>query len=319
MSKKFQKTIVLENAETVTVTIKKPTNEQLKEADIYRAKAWNKAFKEGVMTKGEVEGMMVERGLWDDSKSKKEQVLTKEILDLERVLYRGNEGDAKPKLSEGRSIALEMREKRAELRDLISERISMDENTAESLADNSRFDYLVYCCSYKGDTEEPIFESYDAYNSRAASLEAQAAAQLLAQMVYDLDGDFEDKLPENSFLREFDLVNDQGQLVDPKTKELIDQDGRKVNELGHYLDDDGNRVDNEGRPIDEQGLYELVEYENDLFTEEEKSKPKKKTATKRKTTKAKAKKPTEVAEEPEEEPAEEPVDESTEESTVEAT
>ena len=306
MSNKFQRVVTLANAETITISVRKPTNEQLKEADIYRAKAWNKAFKEGVMTKNEVEGLMVKRGLWDASKSTKEQELTAEILDLERLLYRGEDSGAKPKLSEGRSVALQMREKRLELRELISERIAMDENTAESLADNSRFDYLVFCCSYKGDTDEPVFESYDQYNNEAASVEAVAAAQLLAQMVYDLDSDFEDKLPENQFLKQFSLVNDDGQLIDPNTKNLIDANGRRVNEFGHYLDEDGNRVDNEGRPIDSEGLYELVDYEDDLFTKIEEAKPKKKAATKRKP-RAKAKKPTEL------------VDGPTEESVVEST
>ena len=284
----FQETVTNEDGQQIVVVVKKPTNDQLKQADIHKAKAWNKAFKEGVMTKAEVEKIMVERGIWSEEKSKIEARLSQEILELEKRLYRGD-GKAAPKLSDGRDIALEMRKKRIELRDLISERLAADDNTAESLADNARFDYLVYKCSYNGDTDQPLFPSYEEYNKRGASKAAVAAAQLLARMIYDLDSDFESKLPENAFLRQHKLVNDDGQLIDPKTKETIDPDGRRINELGHYLDEDGNRVDINGVRIDEDGLYEMVEYENDLYEEEVEEeveekpapKPRKKRATRK--------------------------------------
>ena len=43
-----------ENGENKTIYVKRPDNDSIKEADIHRAKVWNKAFKEGVMTKKEV-------------------------------------------------------------------------------------------------------------------------------------------------------------------------------------------------------------------------------------------------------------------------
>ena len=110
---KFQEAVVTEDGSTINVVVKKPTNDQLKEADIHKAKAWNKAFREGVMTKAEVEKIMVERGIWSEEKSKVEARLTQEILELEKRLYRGD-GKAAPKLSDGRDIALEMRLKRIE-------------------------------------------------------------------------------------------------------------------------------------------------------------------------------------------------------------
>jgi len=286
---KFTRRVTVEEGYDITIQIKKPTNQQLKEADIQRAKAWNKAFKEGVMTKAEIDKVMRDRGLWDDKKKELEESLTKQILDLEKRLYRGDV-TSKPKLSDGRKIAIEMKNKRLQLRDLISERLAMDENTAESLADNARFDYLVYACAYNQETEEPLFSSYEDYNNRGASIEAVAAAQLLAQMVYNLDEDFEDKLPENKFLSKFNLLNHDGQLIDPKTKDLVDVNGRKINDLGHYLDEEGNRVDIDGEKIDDTGLYELIDYENDLFDEQEtpaaKEKPKRaRKKTTRKTTK----------------------------------
>ena len=283
---KFEDLVVLEDGTTVKVYVKKPDNDSVKAADRCRAKCWNDAFKDGVLTKKEVHGIMKERGIWDDEKASLEAKLTEEIIGLERKLYRGD-GKRKPKLSEGRSIAIEMKTKRNELRDLIAERISMDENTAEALADNARFDYLVSCCAFYSDTDEPVFPSYEDYNQRSSDEIANGAAQLLAKMMYNLDADFEASLPENQFLKQFGLINEDGELVDPNNKDvLIDTNGKKINSVGHYVDDEGNRVDVHGVPIDKEGLYELVEYENDLT--EEQPKPVKKTRTpRRKTTKAK--------------------------------
>ena len=285
---KFEDSVVLEDGTTVKVHVKKPDNDSIKNADRYRAKSWNEAFKDGVLTKKEVHEIMKERGIWDDEKASLEAKLTEEIIGLERKLYRGD-GNRKPKLSEGRSIAIDMKTKRNDLRDLIAERISMDENTAEALADNARFDYLVSCCTFYSETDERVFPTYEDYNQRSSDDIANVAAQLLAQMMYNLDADFEASLPENQFLKQFGLINKDGDLVDPNNKGvLIDTNGKKINSVGHYVDDQGNRVDVNGVPIDKEGLYELVEYENDLA--EEKPKPVKKTrAPRRKTAKAKTK------------------------------
>ena len=283
---KFEDSVILEDGTMTKVYVKKPDNDSVKVADRHRAKTWNEAFKDGVLTKKEVHQIMRERDIWNDEKASQEEKLTEEIIKLERKLYRGD-GKRKPKLSEGRSIAIEMKTKRNELRDLIAERISMDENTAEALADNAKFDYLVSCCAFYSDTDEPVFPNYEDYNQRSSDDIANLAAQLLAKMMYNLDADFEASLPENQFLKQFGLVNEDGELVDPNDKDvLVDTNGKKINSVGHYVDDQGNRVDINGVPIDKEGLYELVEYDNDLVTEKPKT-VKKTRAPRRKTAKTK--------------------------------
>tara|TARA_A100001201_G_scaffold23144_2_gene26164 strand:+ start:850 stop:1743 length:894 start_codon:yes stop_codon:yes gene_type:complete len=282
---KFSKDVTLENGQTITIYVKRPDNDSIKDADIHRAKIWNKAFKEGVLTKKEVEEAMKERGIWDQDKADKEVALSNEILQLERKLFIGD-GKKKPKVSEGRKLAIEMREKRFELRQLIEERIQMDENTAESLADNARFDFLVSCCTFHDESHERVFEDYEDYNEKASQPVAIAAAQLLANMMYDIEADYEEKLPENRFLKQFDLINEEGYLCDPNNPDiLIDQEGKRVNELGHYINEDGERVDNSGNLIDDDGMYVLTDYENDL----KKKEPVKKTRARRKTTATKKK------------------------------
>jgi len=257
----------------VDIYVYQPNNDVLKRAERYKSRTWNEAVQDGVLTKKELSMVMEKRGIWDESKDKEEKKLSKEIVSLEKKLYHGD-GKKKPKLSEGRDIAIEIRRKRMKLRDLLTEKISMEENTADNLADNARFDYLVaHCTFYKDGT--PVYKNFDDYNSKGADEIAFAAATSLSRMLYNLDTSFERKLPENNFLLTYNLVNDDLSLVNPNNpEELIDTEGRRIDEDGYYLDAKGNRIDKDGNPLTADGEYELVDYENDLV---DKPKPKPKT------------------------------------------
>jgi hypothetical protein len=252
-----------DQAKEVEFFVKRPNNEVLKNADRYKSKVWNQAIQDGVLTKRELAFVMKKRGVWDDSKDAEEKKISREIGDLEKKLYHGD-GKKKPKLSEGRALAIEIRRKRNALRSLIGEKMAMEANTADSLADNARFDYIVaHCTFYKNG--QPVYKDLEDYDKKSADELAFSAATLLSQMLYNLDGSFEKNLPENKFLSKFNLVNEELSLVDPNNPEfLIDVEGRRINEFGHYLDENGNRVDKSGNRLNEDGEYELTDYENDL-------------------------------------------------------
>ena len=102
------------------------------------------------------------------------------------------------------------------------------------------------------DTKEQYFKSYEDYLNRSSDPVAILAAQNLAGMLYGLENDYEDKLPENKFLKQYKfvdsklrLINKDGHLVDENGR-LIDETGRFVNEKGEFVDKDGNLVDNQG-------------------------------------------------------------------------
>ena len=141
------------DGQKVTVYVTKPSNEVISNADMYRAKIWNKCIRDGIITKKELKALMEERGIWDKSKSDKEDDIGKEISTLEKNLYRGKSGK-KPKVSEGKELAVQMRDLRRDLRELIAERLALEENTAESLADNGRFDYFVANCTFFKDSDK---------------------------------------------------------------------------------------------------------------------------------------------------------------------
>ena len=236
----------------VKIVVRRPGNRVSNEAQRKGALVWTQCVREGVMTKKELTNYMKERGIWDTEKESEEQILVTKIGDLEKELYLGTKA-GKIKASKGKDLAIQMRVKRGELRDLLSERVGLEGNTAESLSDNARFDYMVANCTYY-DNGERVYKDLDDYEQRAEDEIAFEAATTLAEMIYVVDKDFEKKLPENKFLSKFEYVNEKLNLVN-KEGVTVDTNGKRINDEGHYLNEDGKRVDVDGHLLDEDGTY----------------------------------------------------------------
>ena len=278
MSKDKEKVVEADvNGDKIKVVVKKPNNVTISQAQRVGAKAWTDCVRDGIMTKKELEKFMKEQGIWDDGKDKEQKTLVEEIASLEKQLYVGSQGHTKLKASEGKDIAIKMRMKRAELRDLIADRISLEQNTAESISDNARFDYLVANCAFY-ENGQKVYNSLEEYQSRADAEPAFTVASTLAGMLYSVDRDFEAKLPENKFLKMNNYVNEDLSLVN-QSGETVDLEGRRIDKNGYYLNSEGKRVDKDGNLLDEFGNYvPTVEYiTEDDVDEEKKEKRKKKT------------------------------------------
>lgn len=245
---------------TVKIYVVKPNNSVTHQAEVYKAKVWQECVKDGVLTRKEVEDVMLKRGIWGKEKGEAEKQILKNIKDLEKQLYLGS--GKKMKLSEGKALAIKMREERIHLRDLISEKLAMEQNTAEAICENARFDYIVASCTFYEDGRN-VYNGIDDYNSKSADEVAFAAASKLGEILYSLDSKFEHNLPENKWLKKFNLVNDDLSLVN-KQGDFVDVDGKKVDKDGYYIDDEGSKVDRDGNPLAEDGTYQLLaEYEDD--------------------------------------------------------
>jgi hypothetical protein len=214
-------------------------------------KVYNQAFSDAVKAKAIVrarmDDLLEEQGLWDSSKQAKLTELQQIILDNERALAKGG-----IPLKKAKELAIQMKETRGKIRELIAVKTSLDNHSAEGQADNARFNYLVSACLVYNDTKQPYFKNLEDYLSRSSDPVAILAAQNLANMLYGLDNDYEANLPENKFLKKFKFiddklrfVNDKGRLVDTEGR-LIDENGRFINEAGEFIDKSGNRVDING-------------------------------------------------------------------------
>ena len=254
MAKEKQKTVevTLDGGKKVKVVVRNPTNRVSGEAQRIGAKVWTDCIRDGIMTKKELEVVMKSNGMWDKSTQESQDAIIADLRELEKKLYLGKKG-SKMKLSQAKDIAFEMRKKRLELRDLLASKIELEGNTAESLSENAKFDYLVANCTFYEDGKN-VYNSVEEYNDKSEDPIAFSAAATLAALMYSLDKDFEEKLPENQFLIKANLVNDDLALVN-KDGNRVDTEGRLINDLGQYVDGDGNRVDIDGHPLDADGNY----------------------------------------------------------------
>jgi hypothetical protein len=241
-------TATVNNKET-TFLIKSPSLADQREATKVYNTAFSDALKAKAVVRAKLDDLLVEQGLWDDKKQFQFTALQSKILENERKLAKGGIS-----LHEARNIALEMKKDREELRDLISVKTNLDTHTAEGQADNARFNYLVSACTVYNDTKKPYFSSYDDYLNKASDPIAILAAQNLAGMLYGLENNYEEKLPENKFLRQYKFVDDKLRLINKEGK-LIDQEGRLIDQNGRFIDEKGEFVDKDGNPVSDSGDY----------------------------------------------------------------
>jgi hypothetical protein len=225
-------------------------NDQKEGSKVYN-QTFSEALKSKAVVRAKLDDLLVEQGLWDGVKQAKFTQLQTDILDGERILAKGGIS-----LTNAKETALNMRKKREELRELISVKTNLDTHTAEGQADNARFNYLVSACTVYNDTKEPYFKSFEDYNNKSSDPVSILAAQNLANMLYGLDDDYEEKLPENKFLKQYKFVDSKLRLIN-KDGRLVDEDGRLINENGRYVNEEGKFIDKNGNLVDEDGDYIL--------------------------------------------------------------
>jgi hypothetical protein len=235
---------------SVEFLVKTPSLNDQREAQKIYNQAFTDAIRSKAVVRAKMEDVLSEQGLWNDVKQAELSSLQQIIIESERRLAEGGIS-----LKEAKRIAIEMKETREKIRDLISVRTSLDNHSAEGQADNAKFNYLVSVCVVYNDTKQPYFKNMEDYLNRATDPVAIVGAQNLANMLYGLDSDYESNLPENKFLKKYKFVDDKLRLIDNKGRlvdeenRLIDENNRFINEAGEYVDKFGNVVDKEGNYV----------------------------------------------------------------------
>lgn len=239
------------NVDGVKVLVKKPGRKELNDSQIVYNKAWRKALDGGAVIRAKLNDYLTKEGVWSESQQKQYEEFIQKINDKELILKKGG-----IPLKKAKSLAIELKRLRLEFRDLISERTSYDSNTAEGVADNERFDYLVTVCVLDPLTKTPIFKDEEDYDARGSEPWAVRAASELANFIYNLDPEYENNLVENTFLKKFKFADDKGRLVNKDGHLIaIDLNGneRLIDEEGFYIayNDDGTsyKVDRDGNKV----------------------------------------------------------------------
>jgi len=253
-------TVKLEDDKEVSVFVVEPSAQDKKEAQKVYNTAFTEALKSGAVVRARLDDILIEQGLWDDKKQAKFDTIQKQLSEHEASLEKGGIS-----LSRARDIALEMRKLRAEFREVISDKTSLDTHSAEGQADSERFNYLVYACTYRAENKNRYFNNYNEYMEKGDDPVSVKAATQLANMLYGLEEDYETKLPENKFLKEYKFVDEKLRFINKEGK-LVDVEGRLVNEDGRYIDEEGNFIDKYGHKLDNEGN---IEFEFVPFTDDE--------------------------------------------------
>ena len=245
-----------EDGNEVKVAVIKPKSKELREAQLSYNRAFRDALESGALLRQKLEDHMREQGIWDDAKQKRYDEINTTILEGEKKLAQGGIS-----LSEAKTQALDMRVARAELRELIAERTVMDGNTAEGQSDNARFNALILECVVSVDNNNvKRFNNIEEYDEVAAEPWAVEAASELANMLYDLDPDYDKNLSENKFLKDYKFVDEDLRLVNDDGH-LVDAEGRLINDEGRFIAYDDNNevyfVDREGVTLTEEGDYKV--------------------------------------------------------------
>lgn len=193
-----------------------PTSEQRTYSKIEYNKAVRQALEAGQLLRAKLDDYMRKQNLWDAERQEEDDKLTFELNNLIKKLQAG-----KMKKSEGKEIAIQIRQKRNEL---ISHRLirnQLDTITVEAFGEQAQFDYLVASCTVYNDTGEPYFKNVDAYRESNSTDVAIEAATHMANLLYNLKT-IEESFPENKFLKRFGFVDENLELPQKEEEKEIE-------------------------------------------------------------------------------------------------
>jgi len=239
----------------VKYAVRRPNMGELVKANEMRRKTFNEELEAGSLLRDQLESELRKRKMWSDDREAKYQKLRVEVIDKEFRLAKGG-----IKLSAARTIALDMREKRGEMVELLSSRTELDANSCEGKADAIRFNFLFASCLVYDETGEPYFPGgLNDYLLDQDNIVASLGATEFFYLISETE-EVDAKLPENQFLKKFKFVNSEFQLVD-KAGRLTDLKGRHIDPQGNFISwTEGENfvyVDADGRELNAEGSFDI--------------------------------------------------------------
>ena len=233
--------------------IMQPSTEVYMEAEKVKSKTFKESLQNGDFLRKQLDQELRERRVWTSQMEAEYETLKKRIIDIEFALSSGGIS-----IIEAKNLALEARDSRNRMVELISSKTSLDSSTCEGKADNAHFKALVAGCVFDKDGNK-VYKNYEDYLvQQDTDLAIEAATTFYYLNHETISSDSE--LPEMKFLKRFKFVNDNNELIDKNSK-LIDRDGKHIDENGNYIkwtsDTEFVFVDLEGRELDENKDFKV--------------------------------------------------------------
>lgn len=209
----------------VEILIKKPSSIDVAEADkIYAKTVADLLTSDGnYMLASQLEKYLREKNIWTDEDDKEVISLEAKIAEAEKKLSKGGIS-----LSEGRKIAISMTDYRLAIMDKMSKRQALDDITIEALSKEERFDYLIYSCTINNLENKNYWETFESLKEDKLSSVYVKARENLLSLIFDVSTQIEKSLPENKWLAKYGFVNDNLELIHPKTKQPMDRSGNVI-------------------------------------------------------------------------------------------
>ena len=257
MAKELDRTFIAEytdgaeEKQSVSCELLNPTTEQLSEATAVYNRTWKSGVKNGAILAAKLKSFVREHELWSDEQEAQVKELRAKLHKYEVKLAEGGIS-----LKSARTMAIDMRKLRFELRELVTIETELENRTAESQAEDARQNYLITACTVYTDSREPLWADSGAYQNAEIPELVMAANLKYAKLKWGIDENFESKLPENAFLKNYGFVNKDMRLVN-SDNQLVNVEGKLIDEEGFLLNGEGQRVDDEGNLLDKDGLVKI--------------------------------------------------------------
>lgn len=215
----------------------KPTYKQQQRSQEVYTKRWKELVEQGAPLRAELPSMLKKRELWNDDMQKQEDDLINKIAKNMEKIKQG-----KIKLSEASRLMKENIGFKSELILLRLNRNTLDQNTAESMAEQERFNYLVSACTVYDEDGKSFFNSYDDFirQDEEGSVVTVMAGEALWRLTTNTDDDYRKDWPEYQFLQKYKLVDDKFEFVENKKEEV--QELPETPLFGEILDEEGNPI-----------------------------------------------------------------------------
>lgn len=246
----------------VELCVKKPTVEQNKELQNVYNKTYHDALKSKALLRAKIVDFAKSQDIWSDEKESELKDLNKTVQTGLYKLAQGGRGGFTKK--DAIELALDIRKTKNKITALTSPLDSITANSAESQADNARFNHMMILCTYynSGDKEgKQYFKDLEDMDEklRDGDTATNEAFKNMVLLSFGIDKDAKRKLPENKLLIENGYLDEECRLIN-KQGHLIDEEGNLIDDKGRRVNDNGELVDEFGHVVDEKGNYIAEDY-----------------------------------------------------------
>ncbi len=218
------------DGKNVKLVVRKPEYEDIEHADKVYAIKISSLIKENagrkLLSRQELNKYLKEAGIWTEAEEKEVEKLQTEVADTLTAMRKGGKG-----LTDGRSMAIKVMDRRQEIMRIMAKKQSFDDVTLESFAETEKIDYLVYCSTLYADSGSNYWDSFEDMKNDKLSDVYRKASVLSMKVIYDIDNEFDKNLPENKWLKKYGFIDEELNYTDRKTGEKVDREGKPIKEL----------------------------------------------------------------------------------------